>query len=424
MNRYDVVVVGAGSAGCVLAARLSEDRSTSVLLLEAGPPDDALEVRLPASFYQLFRTERDWDLTTDPQPELAGRRLAWPRGRTLGGSSSINAMIYMRGAPVDYDGWGIPGWTWADLFPYFLRAEDNARGRSQWHAVGGPLRVEDLRRRHALTEAFLASAVAAGHAANPDFNGAAQDGVGPFQVTQRRGRRWSAADAYLRPALRRPNLTVLTDAQVRRVLVSGGRATGVAYGREGREHTVQAGEVVLAAGAVHSPQLLMLSGIGPGAHLRQLGIEVLADLPVGEGLQDHPCVPVSWFLRPGVPDLRDDETPANVLRWLAGRRGPLASNVAEAGGYLRTRDGLPAPDVQLMSMPAVVADHGRALLPAGVTIAPTVVDVHSRGRLTLRSADPRWKPAIDAGYYTDPRDLDAAAAGVRAVQEIAASGPF
>jgi choline dehydrogenase len=168
----------------------------------------------------------------------------------------------------------------------------------------------------------------------------------------------------------------------------------------------------------------MLSGIGPGAHLRRLGIEVLADLPVGEGLQDHPCVPVSWFLRPGVPDLRDDETPANVLRWLAGRRGPLASNVAEAGGYLRTRDGLPAPDVQLMSMPAVVADHGRALLPAGVTIAPTVVDVHSRGRLTLRSADPRWKPAIDAGYYTDPRDLDAAAAGVRAVQEIAASGPF
>ena len=424
MSAYDVVIVGAGSAGCVLAARLSEDPGTSVLLLEAGPADDVLEVALPSAFYQLFHTERDWALTTEPQPGLGGRRLSWPRGKMLGGCSSLNAMIYMRGSPVDYDSWGIPGWTWADLLPCFLRAEDNARGRSAFHGVGGPLRVEDLRRRQPLTSAFLASAIAAGHPANPDFNGAQQDGVGPYQVTQRGGRRWSAADAYLRPVLRRPNLTVLTEAWAQRVLVSGGRATGVGYVRDGEAHTVTARrEVVLAAGAVHTPQLLMLSGIGPGAHLREHGIEVLADLPVGEGLQDHPCVPLSWRTR-DTPDLHDAETPANVLRWLLTRGGPLASNVAEAGGFLRSAPGLPAPDLQLILLPAIVVDHGRAMMPAGVTIAPTLVHVRSRGRVRLRSADPRWAPAVDPDYYVDPADLAAAVAGVRAAKEIAATGPL
>jgi len=317
----------------------------------------------------------------------------------------------------------MPGWTWADLLPYFLRAEDNSRGASAFHACGGPLRVEDLRRLHPLSRAFLDSAEAAGFPANPDFNGAGQDGFGRYQVNQRGGRRWSAADGYLRPALRRPNLTVLTDAPATRVLLDRGRATGVAYSRAGVAEVARAGrEVVLAAGAIHSAQLLLLSGIGPAGQLREHGIDVVADLPVGENLQDHPCLPLSWFT-PGVADLRDAETPVNVLRVLAGLRGPLSSNVAETGGFLRTVPG-PAPDLQLLALPAVVADQGRAVLAAGVTIAPTVVHVHSRGRLTLRSADPRWRPRIEAGYYTDERDLDAMLAGARVAREIAGTGPL
>lgn len=429
---YDVVVVGAGSAGCVLAGRLSEDRDTRVLLLEAGPPDDVDEVRMPAAFYRLFKTERDWDLGTEEQKQLLGRRLYWPRGRMLGGSSSLNAMIYMRGSRLDYDGWrdehGATGWGYADLLPYFRRAEDNPRlgADPAFHGRGGPLRVEDLRQRHELTDAFLAAAAAAGLPPNDDFNGSVQDGSGAYQVTQRGGRRWSAADAYLRPALRRRNLTVVTDALVGRVLVEHGRATGVQYEHRGQRHVARAGrEVVLAGGAVHSPQLLMLSGIGPAGQLREHGIEVLLDSPeVGEGLQDHPYLPVSWFTR-GTTDLHAAETTANMLRWLAARRGPLTSNVCESGGFVRTAAGLPAPDLQFHVVPALIDEHGLVPPPGvGVTVGPTVVHVHSRGRVTLRSADPRWRPVIDAGYYTDERDLEVMVAGVRLAQEIAARDPL
>jgi len=435
---YDFIVVGAGSAGCVLAGRLSEDPLARVLLLEAGPPDDVDEVRIPAAFYRLFKTERDWNLSTEEQKQLHGRRLYWPRGRMLGGCSSLNAMIYIRGSRLDYDGWrdayGATGWGFADLLPYFRRAEDNARfgsaaghrDPSPWHGSGGPLRVEDLRQVHELTDAFVAAAVHAGIPPTDDFNGPEQDGAGRYQVTQRGGRRWSAADAYLRPALRRPNLTVRTDALATRVAVEGGRATGVSYRHRGEEQHARAErEVVLAGGAVNSPQLLLLSGIGPAARLREHGIEIVVDLPgVGEGLQDHPYVPVSWFTR-GTTDLHAAETTANLLRWFAGHRGPMTSNVSESGAFVRTGSGLPAPDVQFHVVPAIATDHGLRPPPGvGLTIAPAVVHVRSRGRVTLRSADPRWRPAIDAGYYTDPADLEAMVAGVRIAQDVAARAPL
>ncbi|WP_336031295.1 GMC family oxidoreductase [Geodermatophilus sp. FMUSA9-8] len=427
---FDVVVVGAGSAGCALAARLTEDPSVRVLLLEAGGSDDVLEVQIPAAMYKVWRTRRDWNYTTGPQPGLGGRELFWPRGKLLGGSSSINAMIYIRGAAADYDEWaqltGDPSWSHDAVLPLFRRMEDNALGADRFHGAGGPLRVEDLRSPHPWTRAVVESAVAAGHPRNDDFNGAAQEGVGQYQVTQKRGRRWSAADAYLRPALGRPNLTVLTGALTTRVLVSGGRATGVEYRRGGQVHTAHASaEVVLCGGAVNSPQLLMLSGIGPAAHLRKVGVDVVHDLPgVGGGLQDHPLVPVIWDVRSGKSLLRA-ESPSGYARWFGARRGPLSSNLAEAGLFTRSRPDLDQPDLQYHFLP--VKFWRQAEVDPDVdafTAAAVLVHVHSRGSVRLRSADPTWAPAIDAGYLTDERDLDALVTGVEKAREIASVGPL
>ncbi|MGY1690461.1 GMC family oxidoreductase [Geodermatophilus sp. SYSU D01105] len=429
-EEYDVVVVGAGSAGCTLAGRLTEDPSRRVLLLEAGGCDDALEVRIPAALYKNWRTRRDWNYTTEPQPGLDGRRLFWPRGRLVGGSSSINAMIYMRGAAADYDEWaeltGDPSWSYSHVLPLFRRMEDNARGADRFHGAGGPLRVEDPRSPHPWSRAAVQAAVAAGYPRNDDFNGATQEGAGLYQLTQRRGRRWSAADAYLHPAAGRPNLTVRTGALTTRVLVSGGRATGVEYRSGGRTHTAHAAaEVVLAGGAVNSPQLLMLSGIGPGAHLREVGVDVVHDLPgVGAGLQDHPLVPTVWHTRSG-RSLVHAESPSGYAQWFGARRGPLTSNLAEAGLFTGSRPGLPAPDLQFHFLP--VKYWRQAEVDPDVdafTAAAVLVRVHSRGSVRLRSADPTWAPAIDPGYLTDERDLDALVCGVEQAREIAATAPL
>ncbi|MGY1884224.1 GMC family oxidoreductase [Blastococcus sp. SYSU DS0753] len=427
---FDVVVVGAGSAGSAVAGRLSEDPSLRVLVLEAGGPDDVLEVKIPAGLYKVWRTRHDWNYTTDEQPGLGGRRLFWPRGKLLGGSSSINAMIYIRGARADYDEWaeltGDPSWSYEQVLPLFRRMEDNARGADEWHGVGGPLRVEDLRSPHPWTTAVVESAVASGYPRNPDFNGATQEGVGPFQVTQRRGRRWSAADAYLHPAAGRPNLTVRTGALTTRVLVENGRATGVEYRCGGRLHTVRATrEVVLSGGAVNSPQLLMLSGIGPADHLREVGVDVVHDLPgVGAGLQDHPLVPVIWTVRSG-RSLRLAETPVNLAKWKAAGRGPLTSNLAEAGLFTRSRPDVAEPDLQLHFLPVKFWKQAEVDPDAeAFTAAVVLVRVHSRGSVRLRSADPTWAPAIDAGYLTDERDLDALVSGVERAREIASVAPL
>jgi len=429
-GEYDVVVVGAGSAGCALAARLTEDPSLRVLLLEAGGSDKLLEVQIPAGLYKVWRTRRDWNYTTEPQPGLDGRALFWPRGKLLGGSSSINAMIYMRGAAADYDEWaqltGDKNWSYESVLPLFRRMEDNARGADRYHGAGGPLRVENLRSPHPWTRAVIASAVAAGYPRNDDFNGATQEGVGQYQVTQKRGRRWSSADAYLHPAEKRPNLTVRTRALTTRVLLDGGRATGVEYRWNGRLHTARAAaEVVLSGGAVNTPQLLMLSGIGPAEHLRGVGVDVVHDLPgVGQGLQDHPLVPVVWNVRSGESLFRA-ESPAGYAKWFGARRGPLTSNLAEAGLFTRSSPGLAEPDLQMHFLP--VKFWRQAEIDPDVdafTAAVVLVHVHSRGSVRLRSADPTWSPAIDAGYLTDERDLEALVTGVEKAREIASTGPL
>ena len=421
---FDYVVIGAGSAGCVLANRLSEDPSARVLLLEAGGPDDADEIRIPAAFSSLFKTRYDWNYETVEQKHLGDRRAYWPRAKMLGGCSSMNAMVYIRGNHFDYDQWPA-GWSWDEVLPYFVRSEHNTRLSGPLHGTDGPLHVEDRRYTHELSHAWVDSAVTWGLKPTDDFNGATQEGAGLYQVTCRHGRRWSTADAYLRPALTRSNLTVRTGAMVNRILFEGTRAVGVAYSRAGIEHEVGAAEVVLSGGAVNSPQLLMLSGVGPAEHLRSLGIEVVTHLPgVGENLHDHPAVPLLWRTK-GTTDLVSLATPSRLLRWQATGRGPFASNVAEVGAFFHTRDGLPAPDMQVHVGPTMFYDNGlREPTVDGFTAGATLVDVASRGRLRLRSANPRWRPSIDPAYYADPADLDTMVSAMHSLTEIAAAGPL
>jgi choline dehydrogenase len=422
---FDYVIVGAGSAGCVLASRLTEDPRIDVLLLEAGPPDTAPEIALPAAFVTLFDGPHAWPDATVPQRHAGGRRVPWPHGRTLGGSSSINGLVYMRGNRIDYDGWrdehGCEGWGYDDLLPYFKLAEDQQHGASEFHGAGGPIRVEDAPYEHPLSRAWLDSARAAGLPPNDDFNGAEQEGVGRFQLTQRRGRRWSVADGYLRPASGRDNLTVETGAWVTRVLIEDGRAAGVVVGDR---PVVARREVILCAGAVKTPQLLMLSGVGPAEHLREHGIEPLVDAPrVGQGLQDHPLVMLEWST-PGTRNLWEEATPENMALWEREGRGPFASTGAETIGFTRTREGLAAPDVQHGPLPGP-APEGLALPDRrGVALLTIGLEVRSRGSVTLRSADPLAQPAIDPAYLADDADLAVLERGADLARRIAATEPL
>jgi len=426
---HDYVIVGAGSAGCVLANRLSEDPSVRVLLIEAGKRDRHPNIKIPAAFAKQFKTKLDWDLATEPEPHCDNRSLYIPRGKGLGGSSSMNAMLYVRGHPLDYERWeagGAEGWGWDGIRPYFLRAEDNARGESEHHAVGGPLRVEDERSPRKLTRDFLDSCVAAGIPRSPDYNGTEQDGAALVQVTQRNGRRWSTADAYLRPAQKRRNLTVVSSAHVVGVELEGGRATGIRYRRRGREHLARAGrDVILSAGTLGSPQLLMLSGIGPAEQLQALDISVAVDSPgVGENLQDHPYLTAVWDV-PAGGSLADAESPKALLEYLLRRSGPLSSSVAEAFAFLRSKPGLAQPDLQFHFAPAYFVDHGFEEYDGhAVTMGPVLVAPHSRGWVRLRSADPADKPRILTNSLTEPEDVAALVAGARLARQIAAAEPF
>jgi choline dehydrogenase len=426
---YDYIVVGAGSAGCVLAARLSENAHARVLLLEAGGDDSAQEVRIPAAFSKLFKSTRDWNYSTEEEPCLNGRRLYWPRGKMLGGSSSMNAMIYIRGNPSDYESWktlGNEGWGWADVLPYFKKSENQERGASQFHGAGGPMNVCDLRYVNELTRAFLAAALETGIPANEDFNGAAPGGAGLYQVTQKNGARQSAADAYLKPVLRRRNLKVLSGAHATRVIVENNRARGVAYVRNSAMEEAQAEqEVILAAGSVNSPQLLLLSGVGPALELKKAGVALRHDIPgVGKNLQDHPMVSVGYICEKPV-SLASAESASNFVRWLIFRRGPLTSNVAEAGIFLRMEEGLSAPDLQILFGPAYYVNHGldkRREHCFG--FGPTLLAPESRGSVSLRSTNPLDAPVIRANYLSTERDLRVVVEGVRRSREIAHAKAF
>jgi choline dehydrogenase len=411
---YDYIIVGAGSAGCVLANRLSEDPDTTVLLLEAGPSDWHPFVHMPAGLAKLVGDKGvNWDYNTEPEPALENRRLWWPRGKVLGGSSSINAMCYIRGHKLDYDEWddlGATGWYWDNVLPYFRRSEGNSRRQSRLHNDKGPLGVSDPRYSNPLSAVFVEAAAQAGHELTDDFNGEYQDGFGWYQTTTRKGSRSSAAEAYLKPARKRRNLKVVTGALAHRVLFQGTRATGVEFSAKGgKAQTASARrEVLLCGGAINSPQLLMLSGIGPAEELRAHGIELRVDAPgVGANLQDHLDV---CTMQRCTQKITYDHTSdvAVALQYYLFKSGPGTSNIAEAGGFVRSSLAEDArPDVQFHFVPAQLDDHGRHKMRGyGYTLHACFLRPRSRGRLRLASANPADKVRIEPHYLSDPSGHD------------------
>jgi choline dehydrogenase len=438
---FDYIVVGAGSAGCVLAERLSASGRNRVLVLEAGGSDRRFFIQMPLGYGKTFYDPTlNWMYTAEPDPGLAGQRDFWPRGKVLGGSSSINAMVYVRGHPRDYENWkeaGNPGWGWDDVLPAFKAMEDFDGGANDYRGAGGPLHVTSLgAERHPLSDAFIKSAQAAGMRHNDDFNGAVQEGVGLYQVTTKAGRRLSAARAFLRPATKRRNVRVETHAHVTRILFEGTRATAVSYVRGGRTHMARAArEIIVAGGAVNSPQLLQLSGIGPGGLLRQHGIEVLRDNPhVGANLQDHVGLNYTW--RAKVPTLNDVLRPwwgklSVGVRYLLTRRGPLSLSINQGGGFFRTDPARRQPNMQLYMQPfsTLIPKQGeRPLLTpdpfSGFSLGLSNCRPTSRGEITIRSADPFEAPRIAASAYATAHDVEEMLQAVKMLRRIAAQEPL
>lgn len=441
MTTFDFVVVGGGTAGCVVAARLAEDGRHRVLLLEAGGSDDRLFIRMPVGYGMcFFNPDVNWMYRSEPEPALDGRQGYWPRGKVLGGSGSINAMVYVRGHPQDYDDWqaaGNPGWDFASVLPTFKRLEHAPHGDPAWRGRDGPLSVTDIAAdAHPLCRDFIAGGEALGIARNADFNGAAFEGVGYYENSVRDGQRASSATAWLAPARRHANLTVITQARVLALGFEGTRATSVAYLRDGvRTEARAAREVVLCAGAVNTPQLLQLSGVGPASDLQALGIAVVADHPaVGAHLQDHLCI--DYLYRSRVPTLNEVLRPwlgrlRVGLRYLATRRGPLAMSVNQAGGFVRTREGLARPNLQLYFSPLSYtrAQPGKRRLLSpdpfpGFLLSAQPCRPTSRGRIRLRSPDPLAAPAIEPNSLATQHDVDELVEGAQFLRRLAATPPL
>jgi len=442
---HDYVIVGGGSAGATLASRLSEDPSVSVCLLEAGGDGRDMLIRAPAAVVAMLPGRpkiNNWAYSTVPQPGLGGRRGYQPRGKALGGSSAINAMLYVRGHPGDYDDWaalGCDGWSWDEVLPYFKRAENNARGGDALHGDAGPLNVSDQKSPRPISHAFVEAAGQHQIPHNPDFNGAEQEGAGLYQVTQfhdagRNGERCSAAAAYLHPNMDRENLTVVTKAHASRIVMDGKRAVGVVYRRGAQEETVRAArEVILSGGAFNSPQLLLLSGIGPADDLKRHGIDVLHDLPgVGRNLRDHPDFILAYRSKNtdlfGIGGGATIALIKHIMQWRKDGTGMLATPFAEGGAFLKTDPSLDRPDIQLHFVISIVDDHARKLYRGyGFSCHVCVLRPHSAGRVFLESADPTAQPGIDPQFLADDRDLDVLVKGAkltRSILEAPALSPY
>lgn len=430
MESWDYIVVGAGSAGAVVASRLTEDPAVRVLLIEAGGSHRRLRVAMPAAFPTQFKTALDWQFHTEPERFLDGRSLFHPRGKMLGGCSSMNAMIYIRGNRDDYDSWakaGATGWSYDEVLPYFRRAEANSRGEDTYHGGDGPLRVEDPRSPNPLSRSIVAAMVATGIEPNDDFNGPEQFGAGFFQLTQRRGRRWTTADGYVAPARRRENLDIATKTHVLGVRIERGRAVGVDVQRNGRRVLLRADrEVVLSAGALNTPQLLMLSGVGPAEHLTDHGVPVVVDNPnVGSHLMDHPLYTVNFDAPGATGTLESARTPRQLADFLVRGRGLLTSNIPECGGFTDRRPGDTGPVMQFMCCPGFLQNHGFTTHDGpGFTIACSLVAPLSRGAVRLRSADPRDAVAVRFDYFAERADMEAMIDGIQRAREIAAAPPL